>query len=142
MHGHPWRWLRSLPHITVRWSRDLPEDVMGHVEFDTHTITLAEGLTQAERRSTCWHEVVHVLRGPVPAYQAAREERAVEAIVARDLIPFRALVQAMLWSRDDHEIAEELTVDVDLVRARLNGLSTTETAELNRALDEGELRLP
>lgn len=141
MHGHPWRWLRRLPHIDVQWA-DLPGDLMGYADFTTQTITLDKSLTQAERRVTCWHEVTHLLRGPVSAHLTEREERAVESIVARDLIPFPALVQAMLWSLDDHQIADELTVDVALVRVRLEGLSTQETAELNAALDAGELLLP
>lgn len=141
MHFDPWDRLRAMPHITVRWE-DLPDDVMGYADFETATIVLAKGMTQAERRSTCWHEVTHLRRGTVPASLRDREERAVEASVARDLIPFGALVEAMLWSRNDHEIAEELTVDVALVRTRLHDLSDHETAELNRALDLGELLIP
>lgn len=142
MFGHPWRWLRGLPDITVRWADDLPADIMGRACFETRTITLAKGLTQAERRTTCWHEVQHLLRGPATGAWTEREERAVEAIVARDLIPFAALVDAMLWSGDDYEIAEELTVDVQLVRARLEGLTPGESRMLEHRLLEAELRLP
>lgn len=125
----------------MRWA-DLPPDQLGCADFESQTITLAKGLTQAERRSTCWHEVQHLLRGPVPPHLEAREERVVEDRTARDLIPFSALVQAMLWSRDDWEIADELTVDVGLVRARLEGLSAEESDALERALDEAELLSP
>lgn len=142
MFGHPWRWLRSHPHITVEWSDDLPADVMGRANFATNTIVLAKGLTQAERRSTCWHEVQHLLRGPVTAHLSEREERQVEAIVARDLIPFPALVEAMLWSLDDYEIADELSVDVGLVRARLEGLTPVESMALERSLLENERLIP
>lgn len=142
MFGHPWRWLRGLPDITVHWTPDLPEDVMGYAHHETRTIMLATGLTQAERRTTCWHEVQHLLRGPSAGCRSAHEERLIESIVARDLIPFSALVDAMLWSRDDHEIADELTVDVALVRARLEGLSDVESLDLERRLDEAELRIP
>lgn len=141
MHGDPWRWLRRLPHITVEWVDDLPPDVMGRAIFGTLTVQLAKGLTQAERRTTCWHEVQHLLRGPTMTHLVPREERCVEAIVARDLIPLEALADAMLWSRDDYEIAEELTVDVGLVRARLEDLSEAESLELEQALDDGELRI-
>lgn len=142
MHGDPWSWLRRLTHITVHWSDDLPDDLMGQADFATDTITLATGMTQAERRSVCWHEVQHLHRGPVPAHLEAREERAVDVEVARALIPFDALVTAMVWSSDEWEIAEELTVAVDLVRVRLHDLTPTETEALNRALDQNELRLP
>lgn len=142
MFGHPWRWLRHLPHITVVWADTLPLDVMGRALYDSDTIELATGLTQAERRTTCWHEVQHLLRGPAAAEHTAREEKVVEEIVARDLIPFEALVDAMLWSRDDYEIADELTVDVALVRIRLEALTAAESLELEQALDAAELLTP
>src|SRR5690348_4938260 len=123
MHGDVWEWVRCRPHITVVWSDDLDEDEVGRAEFATNTILLAKDLTQAERRTACWHEVRHLERGAPPAYHEAREERAVDLEVARDLIPLDALVDAMLWSADDWEIAEELTVSVDLVRVRLHNLS-------------------
>lgn len=112
---------------------------MGYADFETDTIVLAQGMTQAERRSVCWHEVLHLRRGPVPAHLTGREEAAVDAATARDLIPFGALVDAMLWSSDEWEIAEELTVSVDLVRVRLHDLSTSETRALNEALDAAEI---
>jgi Zn-dependent peptidase ImmA (M78 family) len=115
---------------------------MGYADFETNTIVLSANLSQAERRATCWHEVMHLLRGPVPGHLTAREERKVEALVARDLIPFDALVDAMLWSESDREIAEELSVDVETVRARLFDLTEAESAELNRRLDEAEARFP
>lgn len=141
MHGDPWRWLRHLPHITVEWAL-LPDDLLGEADFDSWTIVLDSRLTQAERRTTCWHEVTHLLRGPVPPHLEAREERAVEVQVARDLIPLDALVRAMVWSSDEWEIADELTVSVDLVRVRLEDLSGEETAALNEALDAAEKNLP
>lgn len=137
----PWRWLRSQPHVTVLWA-ELDDDLLGYAEFDTNTIVLAVGMTQAERRSVCAHENAHLRRGPVMPHLEAREERTVDALVARDLIPFEALVNAMVWSSDEYELAEELTVSVDLVRARLHGLSAAETDALNLELDERELRLP
>lgn len=115
---------------------------MGRADFGRNVIVLAKGLTQAERRSTCWHEVQHLLRGPVCGHLREREERDVEAIVARDLIPFSALVDAMLWSLDDYELADELTVDVGLVRARLEGLTVAESAALERSLLEHERLTP
>lgn len=138
---HPWRATRALRHITIRWA-DLPVDLMGYADFETNTVTLAHGLTQAERRSTLWHEVLHLLRGRVPEHLREREERAVDDAAARDLITFEALVDAMLWSRDDYEIAEELWVDVAMVRARLTGLTPAESAALVCRIEEAERNLP
>ncbi|MFD1947726.1 hypothetical protein [Nocardioides aestuarii] len=76
----------------------------------------------------------------MPRHLQAREERRVDDLVARRLIRFEALVDAMLWAgNDDHQLANELWVDVATVRARLAGLSSIETAELNRRLDEEEV---
>lgn len=141
MHFHPWRAVRALRHITIRWA-DLPDDVMGYASFDTDTITLARGMTQAERRSTLWHEVHHLLRGRVPAHLQEREERAVDEAAARDLISFEALVDAMLWSNDDRELADELWVDVSMVRARLASLTDYESRTLVTRLEEAERMLP
>ncbi len=117
-HHHPWRALRSLFEWTLHW-RDLPEGVLGVTDHRRRTITLTTGMTQAERRSTIAHEVTHAERGPVPRHLAAREERIV-----------------------DHQLADELWVDVGMVRARLAGLTDAETVEVNRRLDDAEVRMP
>lgn len=139
---HPWQAFRSLIDWTLHWSHDLPCDRQGEVDFDARTVTLAHGLTQAERRSTIAHETQHILRGPAPAHLRAREEQAVDREAARLLIPVAALVEALLWSYDEHEIAEELWVDVDTVRARLANLTTAEQQLLNERLDAAELEQP
>lgn len=114
---------------------------MAEVCFDSQTVTMAHGLTQAERRSSIAHETQHILRGPVEPRLRTREERAVDQAAARLLIPFDALVEAMLWSMDDYEIAEELWVDVHTVRARLGSLTAAESRLLNQRLDRAELGL-
>lgn len=138
---HPWRALRELTHVTLHW-QDLPEGLLGVTDHPSQTIVLTTGLTQAERRCVLDHELEHIRRGPVPGWLQPREEAAVDDISARRLIPFADLVSAMLWSHDDDEAAHELWVSVDVVRARLHGLTALETTELNRRLDEAELRLP
>lgn len=138
---HPWRRIRGRPDITVEWE-DLPRTLMGFAEFSTKRIVLATWLSQAERRCVVEHEHLHLERGSVPEHLEAREERTIDALVARSLIPFDALVDAMLWSRDDYEIADELWVDVETVRTRLVELTASESDELNRRLDEAESRLP
>jgi hypothetical protein len=137
---HPWRRLRELAHITLH-SADLPDGALGYTDCTT-TIVLTTGLTQAERRCTLDHELVHIERGPAPHWLEAREERTVNEITARRMIPFDALADAMVWSFDDHELAEELWVDVDTVRNRLAALTDEESAELNRRLDAAEARIP
>lgn len=109
---------------------------MGLTCWSDQTVTLDKTLMQAERRCTIAHEVEHIRRGPVPAEPvlAAREESAVEQAVARRLIPIRALGEALAWSQHPSVVAEELWVDEDTLRVRLNHLHPAERAYLTRRL--------
>lgn len=138
---HPWRALRRLRDVTLVIA-DLGGGVLGRTDFTSRTITLDHQLLQAERRSTLTHELVHLERGPVPAGYTVREERAVEVEAARRLITLEQLADAMLWAYDEHELADELWVDVPTVRTRLASLTDAEGRDLNRRLDAAELRIP
>lgn len=132
---NPWRAMRHLSHGTVRWGH-LPAGVRGIAEHGGSVITLDPRQTQPERRCTLTHELIHLERGPVPScpVAAAREELAVEAEAARRLIPLDALIDALLWSYDEHELADELWVDLDMVRARLDNLTGEERAVIDERL--------
>jgi hypothetical protein len=72
--------------------------------------------TQAERRCTLEHELQHVDRGPAPAWRKTTKSAwstswPPAASSADDQ------VEAMVWSFDEHEAADELWVDVGMVRA-------------------------
>lgn len=122
---HPWRVLRGLPHITLRWSAAVTR---GRV--DGHTITLHPLLTQAERRSTLAHELVHLERGPAPPHHTAREELLVEEIAARRLVNLDDLADAILWHDGNaHDgMAEDLWVDRGILIARIRSLDNEERA--------------
>jgi hypothetical protein len=136
-HHHPWRRLGRLVDWTLHFAH-LPDGILGHTDFRRRTITLAHGLTQAERRSTLEHELHHVDRGPAPQWRREYEERVVDDLAARRLIAFDDLLEAMVWSYDEHEVAEELWVDVGMVRARMRGLTDEESVELERRLYDRE----
>ena len=110
--------------------------VAGLTCWRSKTITLDRGLLQAERRSTLAHELEHVRRGPVPEWHWAREEAIVEREAARRMIDIRDLGEALAWSHDLHEAADELWVDVELLRARLDSLHPSERHYLKRRLDD------
>ncbi len=55
-------------------------------------------------------------------------------VAARRLIPHEALIDALRWSLDEHELAEELWVDVATVLARLAGLTEQEKADIDKRL--------
>lgn len=133
---HPWHEFGSLTEWTLHQT-DLPDGTLGLTCHHTKTVTLDRSLLQVERRCTIAHEVRHILRGPVPAdpVLAAREELAVEQATARLLIDVHRLGEALAWSEDLHEVADELWVDPALLRVRLDHLHPAERAYLHRRLD-------
>ena len=129
---NPWQRLCGLLHVRLLWHDG---GAPGITDFEESTISLRRGLTQAQRRTTVLHECLHVERGPVPTTLAAREELRVEKETARLLLPdLRVVASALEWSRDLHEAAEELWVDEQALRVRLEHLHPAERAWLARRL--------
>lgn len=93
----------------------LPPDWLGAYDDRRRRILLAPGLTPVEQRCVLAHELGHALRMHVGT--SAADERAAERFAARVLIDPAALRHACAWARDDVELAEELGVTVDVVRA-------------------------
>lgn len=132
---HPWRRFAELTDWSLRWA-ELPPGVMGLTCHRTRTVTLALGMSQAERRCTIAHETQHVLRGPVPLHAAAREELAVDRRVAALLLPgLREVADALVRSRGHLEAAaDELWVDDALLRVRLAWLDDAERSYVDDRL--------
>jgi hypothetical protein len=109
---------------------------MGRTCHQTKTVTLALGMSQAERRCTIAHETEHIERGPVAPQQAPREELEIDRRVARLLIPsLPQLVDAMTWAAGHLETAADaLWVDDYLLTVRLRSLSDRERSDVNRLL--------
>lgn len=140
---HPWRMLRDHhDDVVVACRYRLPDRIMG-LQIGRR-IWLARGLTQAERRCTLTHELVHRERGPVPAdpAAAAREELAVDDIASRRLIPLDALVDGLRWTRQPRELAEHLWVDEPTLDARMRNLDPIEVAQLEHHLEDQWLWIP
>lgn len=142
MHN-PWHAFRRLVGWTLRWA-ELPGEQVGHTNYAHQTVTLDPRQTQAERRSTIAHETEHVHRGepPVGEPYASRHEHDIDAVVSRRLVTLEQLADALVWAGDEVELAEELWVDVSMVRARLVSLTDDETRALNQRLDAAELCFP
>lgn len=132
MSHHPWRAFRALTHFTLQHAV-LPDGILGCTNFDTGVVTLALGIDQAERRCTIAHETEHIRRGWSPC--TAREECSIDRVVARRLIDIRDLGEALAWARCEDEAADELWVDVHMLRARMNGLHPSERGYLVRRLE-------
>ena len=130
---HPWRRFSALRHVRLLW-HDGGE--AGVTDFVDATVSLRRGMTQAERRTTVLHECLHVERGPVPVTLAEREELRVEKETARLLLPdLEVVAVALEWTRDLHEAAEDLWVDEQALRVRLEHLVEGERAWLEARLD-------
>lgn len=131
---HPWRAMRALPDWHVHFTDQLPEKIRGVTRWSDQTVWIQTGLTQAERRSVIEHELQHILRGP--GGRRDREEATVRQSAARRLIPLGALAEALQWSYDEHDLADELWVGVPTIRARLAGLSDQEKRHIEEVLDD------
>lgn len=132
---HPWRGLRALAGWTLEFA-PLPEGQTGETCYESRTITLTTGMTQAERRSTIAHEVIHAERPEFLESLRDKEERWVAEEAARRLIRFDHLIDALRWARNLHELAEELWVDEDTVRVRLAYLHPSERTKIDALREE------
>lgn len=130
---HPWRRLRRLAHITLKWHDGGPA---GETDYEANTISLRRGLTHDERRSTILHECLHVERGAPLDTMVEKEERRIDREASRLLMPcIREVGEALAWARDLPEAAWELSVDVGMLRARLDNLHPVERHYLRQRLE-------
>lgn len=135
---HPWRRLRALTDWTLCWHEPDDDSRMGVTRFSRREISLRADLTWAERRCTVLHECLHAERGPANAgVLALREESRVRRETARLLLPsVRPIGEALAWALSPEEAADELLVDVGVLRDRLRWLHPAERHYLNRRLEE------
>ncbi|AXN43403.1 hypothetical protein MM1218R_01455 [Mycobacterium marinum] len=140
---HPWRHLYTQhAEVEVSCRYRLPDRIMG-LQMGRR-IWLSRTLTQAERRCTLTHELVHRERGPIPAGPGAveREERIVDEIASRRLITMAALVDGLRWTQHPRELAEHLWVDEPTLQTRMATLDPFEVADIEHHLDGDWLWIP
>lgn len=132
---HPWRWLRDHHPDVVVHHGPLPADRMG--QLSGAEIRLHHRLTQAERRCTLTHELVHIERRGAEHPNPDVEERIVEAETARRLITEAQLVDAFAWLRHPGlaELAEHWWVDQQTALTRMEHLDPLEVAAIEHACD-------
>lgn len=129
---YPWQRLAGLTQITVVTHGGGP---MGRAIFGVQTVSLRDDLTRAERRCTLMHELLHLDNGPQPWGLRAKEEEQVRRRTARLMLPdVEALAEALAWSDSLVEAAEELGVDVHVLRKRLRHLRPAEIRYVRRRL--------
>lgn len=111
----PWQ---NIPDDVTVVIADLPDGLLGFCDPGMRTIWIRRGLRQRQRRAVLHHECEHLRRGGVCQHWCTMEERSVEEATARALIPLAALCDALRWTRDACELAEELHVPVSLMKVR------------------------
>lgn len=133
-HFHPWRWLRARPNIDLTWSREIAE--MGTTD-GLARIVLHPDQLQVERRCTLAHELAHIELGHTRGCHPWDETQA-RQYAARWLITMDRLLDVLSWTNDLDEAADELWVDEETLRDRLDGLSEIERAMIVRRYMEVE----
>jgi Zn-dependent peptidase ImmA (M78 family) len=134
---HPWRHLDGLG-LDVAYAN--LGDEAGCWDPDTSLIWIDKQLTQAQRRSTLAHELVHAENDHEPCcspWHERKQERAVEQEAARRLIDLDDLMDALAWCTSLGEVAEELQVDRSILDARIDTLDAEDQAVIHlRFIDE------
>lgn len=129
---HPWRVLRALADVELRWHDGGPRGLTRHSD---RVISIRRDQTWEERRCAVLHECLHVIRGPVPRGLSAKEEESVRRETARWLIPdIRTVGEALAWAHTISEAAEELGVATPVLRYRIEHASPMEVAWLRHRL--------
>ena len=132
---HPWRWLRDhhpdVDVVHVCLAGDRMAETRGRV------LSMDARLTQAERRCTLTHEIVHIERRGHEHVDPDVEERIVELETARRLITPLQLVDAFRWLRHPnlHDLADHLWVDQQTALCRMENLEPSEIAAIDVACD-------
>jgi len=134
----PWRDAsQNWPHVQVVIER-MAGDLLGEVRDGGQLIALRAGTSDAQRRCTLTHELVHLERGLLECGPwSQREELLVHDEVARRLIPLGALAAAIRTSgtaEDLPALAQSLDVDSETLQLRFTRLDRSEHRLLRRSL--------
>lgn len=128
------RRLTQVPNVEIRRHDG---GKMGRTLHAAHAISVRNDLTWASFCCTVLHEVLHLLNGPQPRGLRAKEEEWVRRQTAREMIPdVRHLGEVLAWVSNPMEAADELGVDIYVLRKRIKTLHPSERAYLERRLAE------
>lgn len=131
---HPWRRLRKLAHIDLAW-RTLPGKL--GITNGNDLVVLDPRQSQTQRRCTIAHELAHIELGHTGECTPVEEAQA-RALAARWLIRMEHLLEALAWTENLEELADELWVDLDTLMARLDGLTVEERRMIQDLHDRTE----
>lgn len=103
------------------------------------TILIDSGSAWPAKRCSLAHAVAHLdLHHEASAHGGTFDkwmEREANGLAAQRLIPIRTLASVLCWTRDTHEIAHELQVDLATLEVRRKHLHESERGCLRRAMN-------
>jgi hypothetical protein len=130
---NPWKALDRLGLVLER--APIPE--RGRYYHHERVIVVRRGLRIVEERAILWHEIAHAVRGDVQCLQGPldrRQEVACWRYAARRAIPLRALLEALRWSDQTHEVADQLKTTEEMLEVRLVALHPAERGACRRVV--------
>ena len=133
---HPWRHARDhYPHVTINCQHRLYGDKMARTVGDD--VDICSSSSQAERRCSLTHEMIHIEHRGREHPKPEVEERLVELEAAQRLITIDDLIDARVWLRHPTpaELAEELWVDGTTLLCRMENLDPIEVAQIEAATE-------
>lgn len=138
---HPWRHLRrAWAHVDVEHVDNLAEDRLGETD-GTRRIRLRRRQLQVERRCTLAHELIHLERGDTGECSQSIED-AIDLEASRRLIPWHRLLEAVRWAYGEEELADELWVTPEILRARTAALHADELMQIAHAVHDAHHVMP
>lgn len=134
----------DFPEPVLRRIEQLPYDLeirrhdgglMGRALHRAQAISIRNDLSWFSFVCTVLHEVLHLLNGAQDRAFRAKEEEWVRRQTAREMIPdVRLLGNVLAWAHNQMEAADELGVDLYVLRKRLATLHPAELHYLRRRL--------
>lgn len=129
---NPWK---ALHPDVVLTEAHIPE--RGRYYHSRRAIVLRKGMSLVEQRATLIHEVIHAERGDEVCSEKT-DRNHVEREAARRAINVRDLAEALMWSEQPGEVADELKTTEELLAIRLQHLHPAERGFLRRRLSMRE----
>jgi hypothetical protein len=135
---HPWRALRALPNITVKWVHLSDKRALTN---GVDVIWMDKSALQVERRCSLTHELIHIEKKHTSC-QPLAIERKVRAEAARRLIPIGDLAAALAWAHSFDELADDLWVKwLSVVRGESDCVSGTSDWPVKVTGTDGKTRV-
>ncbi|CAB4683944.1 MAG: hypothetical protein F2667_00005 [Actinobacteria bacterium] len=135
----------QMPDPVIRRLDDVPDveirrhdgGKMGRALHAANAVSIRNDLSWHSFCCTLLHELLHLLNGPQCHGLRAKEEESVRRQTAREMLPdIYDIGEALAWAHTPMEAADELGVDIYVLRKRLRHMHPAERGYLQRRLSE------